>query len=220
MFLFFTISIKNFRYKKFMKILHLLLCVLIIICAFSVCLALNSIESIIFLILTFFNSAILLFLFCAEFLSLTFIIVYVGAVAVLFLFVIMMLNVKITENIHDTKTKILKKIDFVFVLLGFHFCFLIFLLIYKTFTLNSTGSFLPYYRYWENLFIFDSLSNIDILGQTLFNEFFFCFLIAGFILLIALIGAIVLTLRFDSSQKGQTTFRQLSRSSNLLSFFH
>jgi hypothetical protein len=86
--------------------------------------------------------------------------------------------------------------------------------------LNSTGSFLPYYRYWENLFIFDSLSNIDILGQTLFNEFFFCFLIAGFILLIALIGAIVLTLRFDSSQKGQTTFRQLSRSSNLLSFFH
>jgi hypothetical protein len=91
---------------------------------------------------------------------------------------------------------------------------------YKTLTLNSIGSFLPYYRYWENLFIFDSLSNIDVLGQTLFNEFFFCFLIAGFILLIALIGAIVLTLRFDSSQKGQTTFRQLSRSSNLLSFFH
>lgn len=201
-----------------MKILHLLLCFLTVICAFSVCLALNSIESIIFLILTFFNSAILLFLFCAEFLSLTFIIIYVGAVAVLFLFVIMMLNVKIAEN--NTKTKILKKVDFVFVLLGFHFFFLTFLLMYKTLTLNSIGSFLPYYRYWENLFIFDSLSNIDVLGQTLFNEFFFCFLIAGFILLIALIGAIVLTLRFDSSQKGQTTFRQLSRSSNLLSFFN
>jgi NADH:ubiquinone oxidoreductase subunit 6 (subunit J) len=97
---------------------------------------------------------------------------------------------------------------------------LVFLLMYKAFDSNILGSYLPYFRHWENLFIFDNLSNIDVLGQTLFNDFFVCFLIAGFILLIALIGAIVLTLRFDNSQKGESAFRQLSRSSNLLSFFN
>jgi NADH:ubiquinone oxidoreductase subunit 6 (subunit J) len=124
----------------------------------------------------------------------------------------------VEQNIHHQET--LKKSNFIFALLGFHFFFLIFLSVHKIFYLSTLGSFLPYFRCWENLFILDNLSNIDVLGQTLFNDFFFCFLIAGFILLIALIGAIVLTLRFDNSQKKEFAFRQLSRSNNLLSFFH
>ena len=78
-----------------MKIFHLLLCFLLVSCGAVVSSSVNSIESILFLILTFFNAAVILFLFGVDFLGLTFIIVYVGAIAVLFLFVIMMLSVKI-----------------------------------------------------------------------------------------------------------------------------
>jgi len=59
---------------------------------------------------------------------------------------------------------------------------------------------------------FDALHNIDSLGQFLYNYFLSCFLIAGIILLVALIGAIILTLNFNSSRKNQLISRQLSRS--------
>ena len=59
---------------------------------------------------------------------------------------------------------------------------------------------------------FDALYNIDSLGQFLYNYFLSCFLIAGIILLVALVGAIVLTLNFNSSRKNQLISRQLSRS--------
>ena len=79
------------------QILHFMFCFLLIGCAFCVSFSFNSVESVIFLILTFLNGAGLLFLFNVDFLGIVFIIIYVGAVAVLFLFVIMMLNVKNDE---------------------------------------------------------------------------------------------------------------------------
>ena len=57
------------------------------------------------------------------------------------------------------------------------------------------------------------------MGQVLFNYFLICFLLAGIILLIALVGSIVLTLRFNNSEEGQLVNRQLSRTDNFLSFF-
>jgi hypothetical protein len=67
--------------------------------------------------------------------------------------------------------------------------------------------------------LIDDLNNIDVMGQFLFNYYFVCFLLAGLILLIALIGSIVLTLRFNHSEEGQLVNRQLSRTDNFLSFF-
>jgi NADH:ubiquinone oxidoreductase subunit 6 (subunit J) len=69
-----------------------------------------------------------------------------------------------------------------------------------------------------NLLI-DDLNNIDIFGQVLFNYYMSCFLLAGFILLIALVGSIVLTLRFNNTDEGQIVNKQLSRTDNFLSFF-
>ena len=77
----------------------LILCLLLFFSGLMVAFSTNPVESVLFLILAFFNAGAILISFNAEFLGLIFIIVYVGAIAVLFLFVIMMLNVKIHENI-------------------------------------------------------------------------------------------------------------------------
>jgi NADH:ubiquinone oxidoreductase subunit 6 (subunit J) len=75
----------------------------------------------------------------------------------------------------------------------------------------------------NNIFTFennlDILYSIDLIGQSLYNYFMLCFLIAGLILLVALIGAIVLTLRFISIRESELVSRQLSRSDNFLAFF-
>jgi len=65
----------------------------------------------------------------------------------------------------------------------------------------------------------DPLTSIDVLGQSLYNYYLVCFLIAGLILLVAMIGAIVLTLNFSSQRKNELVSRQLSRSDNFLAFF-
>ncbi len=81
-----------------MEILHFIFCTLLCSCGFLVSTAVNPIQGVLFLILAFFNAAGILFLFHAEFLGLVFIIVYVGAIAILFLFVIMMLNIKTNDK--------------------------------------------------------------------------------------------------------------------------
>jgi NADH-quinone oxidoreductase subunit J len=178
----------------------------------------NPVHSVLFLILTFCNASAVLFLFTAEFIALVIIIVYVGAIAVLFLFIVMMLNIKAF-----TRTSLLYM-----VILEFFFC-IFFLQISLTvdkyffcfdssfeavnFVFDSFSNTAPY----GFKSIFDNLSNIDVIGQTLYNYFLPCFLIVGFVLLIAMIGAIVLTLNFSSPRKNELISRQLSRSSNFLS---
>jgi len=192
-----------------MGILHCFFTFLLLISSIFVFISKNPVHSVLFLILTFCNASGILFLFNAEFLGLVFIIIYVGAIAVLFLFVVMMLNVKIYSS------NILFYLPFIF--LG---CFImilqIFLILEKTFT-NSTFcvSDLPYN--FDNYL--DSLSSIDVLGQSLYNYYLLCFLLAGLILLVAMIGAIVLTLNFRSHRKNELVSRQLSRSDNFLAFF-
>jgi NADH-quinone oxidoreductase subunit J len=197
-----------------MEFLHFLLCVLLCSCGFLVSTAVNPIEGVLFLILAFFNAAAILFIFHAEFLGLVFVIVYVGAIAILFLFVIMMLNIK-TSNTKGAFKYVGTLLSFV--LFGWLSTYLLPHLIFSD-VFSSENLFLSEQN--TNLFLLiDSLNNIDIMGQALFNYYLVAFLLAGIILLIALVGAIVLTLRFNHSETSQIVNRQLARTDNTLSFF-
>ena len=194
-----------FLYKKIMDILHFGINFLLIIFGFLVLLSTNPIHSVLFLILSFCCASITLVLFGLDFLAVLFVIVYVGAIAVLFLFVVMMLNVKLyTFNS-------LPQTLFIGVILFFIFSQTYFFLneLFNT----SAITLKP-----EHLF--DTFSNIDIFGQVLYNYFLICFLLAGLILLVAMVGAISLTLTFKSNRKNELVFRQLSRSENFLTFFN
>ena len=192
-----------------MSTLHYFFTFLLILSSIFVFISKNPVHSVLFLILTFCNASGILFLFNAEILGLIFIIIYVGAIAVLFLFVVMMLNVKTYSS------NALFYLPFFF-LGGFIFIVQLFLILEKAFS-NSTFWTVNAPFTFENYL--DTLSSIDILGQGLFNYYLLCFLLAGFVLLIAMIGAIALTLNFSSHRKNELVSRQLSRSDNFLAFF-
>ena len=196
-----------------MKVLHAFLCFLLFGSGLLVSSAINPVESVLFLILTFCNAAAILFIFDAEFLGLIFVIIYVGAIAVLFLFVIMMLNVKIQDQ-QSLSTNIFKG-SYVVRFFSIYLVFILILLLLK----SIFSDYKSISETTASMLNFDSLNNIDVLGQFLYNYFLVSFLLAGLILLIALVGAIVLTLKFSSLQKGQLVYRQLSRTDNFLSFF-
>nr|YP_009579086.1 NADH dehydrogenase subunit 6 [Vischeria stellata]QBK36839.1 NADH dehydrogenase subunit 6 [Vischeria stellata] len=164
----------------------------------------NSVHSVFFLVLVFLTSALILFLIEIEFISLLFILVYVGAIAVLFLFVVMMLDIKI--SMFDKDYMIYLPLG---LFLGFIFFFEIYLSLYQNFfpSVNIVTSHI--YTNW--ILSVDNISNIETLGQLLYTYYFFYFLIAGIILLIPMIGAIVLTLNFSFKSKVQFEFAQILR---------
>lgn len=189
------------------------------------CLSSSPVQSVIFLILSFCCAAIILFMFHVEFIGLIFIIIYVGAIAVLFLFVIMMLNVKndgVKENNESSYT-----FDTVISSIVIGACFVPSFFIYKYIYYLQYGSykdksfliFLEVESNSEFVFLIDELLNIEIIGQVLFNYYIVCVLLAGIILLIALVGSIVLTLKFNNSEKSQIANRQLARNDNFITFF-
>lgn len=193
-----------------MVFLHSYFTLLLLLSSIFVLISKNPVHSVLFLILCFCNAAGILFIFNAEFLGLIFIIVYVGAIAILFLFVVMMLNVKIYSV-----DNLFYYLPF-FLLTGFVLVIQIYLIFEKVFS-NTTFwySDLPYT--FENYI--DNLNSIDILGQCLYNYYLICFLVAGLILLVAMIGAIVLTLNFSSQRKNEIPSRQMSRSDKFLALF-
>lgn len=196
-----------------MQIIQTSLCIVILFSAIMVAFSENPIDSILFLIVTFVTSGALLFLFNAEFFGLLLIIIYVGAIAVLFLFVIMMLNIKMNSD--SSLINDIKDLMFSF------FLILVFLAIasigIERIFVSSDSLF---FNETINAVLFDHLSNIEVLGQVLYNYFVFGFLVAGLILLIALVGSIVLTLRFNRAPKKQLINRQLSRTDNFIAFFN
>jgi NADH:ubiquinone oxidoreductase subunit 6 (subunit J) len=165
----------------------------------------NPVHSVLFLILAFCNSAGLLLLLEIEFLAMIFIVVYVGAIAVLFLFVVMMLNIKISE-VQDEIYQYLP----VGGLIGFIFLSEIFLILESDFVpLLSQNLLSTDYNIWvANT---ESISNIATLGQVLYTTFAVFFLIAGLILLVAMIGAIVLTMQTRTTLRRQQIYQQTSR---------
>lgn len=191
-----------------MEILHYFISFCLILICLLVFIVDNPVHSVLFLILGFFNASILLLTFDVEFLGMIFIIIYVGAIAVLFLFVVMMLNVKIFSFDLSEYYSLL----FLSVVIFFIQSFAI---VSKVFILPESQNI------YSNLpkFSFDSLNNLNILGQVLYNYYISCFLLAGLVLLVAMIGSIALTLNFSSKRKTELLYKQLARSENYFSFF-
>ena len=150
----------------------------------------------------------MLFILECEFLSLLFIVIYVGAIAVLFLFVVMMLDVKTVNTTKDT----IKYFPFGS-FIGLAFLFEILTIIFKSFKENAyqESVLLNMYQNWyEKL---DSLTELEALGQILYTHYILQFLIAGLILFLSLIGAVILTINSSPDKsKSQIEFKQLSRS--------
>jgi NADH-quinone oxidoreductase subunit J len=159
----------------------------------------SPVHSVLFLILAFFNAAGLFLLAGAEFLALMLIIVYVGAVAVLFLFVVMMLDI----DFADLRRGFLQYAP-VGLLVGIVLA-LELLLVAGTWVVSpelAAGSVVP---------ISDAVSNTRALGQVLYTRYVFLFQGAGLVLLVAMIGAIVLTLRHKPNVKRQDIAAQVAR---------
>jgi len=169
----------------------------------------NPIYSILFLILVFIGSSATCILFNIDFIGLLFIIIYVGAIAVLFLFVVMMLDLKI--DLYTTK-----ELNTIFLIICI-LCPLFFGLIYYSEIISLFNR--PFICIPTFDIIIDPFFNIDIFGQSLYNYFSLCFLIGGLILLVAMLGAILLTLKYSGKRKNELFSRQLSRSDNFISFF-
>ena len=162
----------------------------------------QPINSILFLIFSFINAAGLFLLAGAEFLALIIVIVYVGAVAVLFLFVIMMLDFN-PETIKEETKKYLP----VGLLVGSVLFVEIILM------MNSPEIFSKEFKIIGRIVETD-LTNTEILGSLIYTEYFLQFQMAGFILLVAMIGAIVLTLRHRDFVRRQNIHDQVSRDPN------
>ena len=166
----------------------------------------NSVYSVLFLVLSFVSAASLLLLFECEFLALMFIIVYVGAIAVLFLFIVMMLDIKIATSSKDS----LKYFP-VGLVIGSIFLIEIFLIIGENFKQNTynQSSISNHFTNWYDKL--DTFSDIESIGQILFTQYVLQFLIAGNILLLATVSVVVLTINSSPKNKTQVIFKQISR---------
>ncbi len=173
-----------------------------IISSIMVIVSKNTVHSVFFLILDFISISCLFIMIGAEFLGMIMLIVYVGAVAVLFLFVVMMLNVA------QQKDQILKKSSYTHIPIGLIVSLVIFceLLIvvggwnYKSDIVLS-----------KSMIFDDNISNAHSLGSVLYTDYIHVFQLSGMILLVAMIGAIVLTFKKRSGIKRQSYIDQISR---------
>ena len=175
----------------------------------SLCVVLlqNTFFALLFLILSFLLTSILLFFFECEFLALILVIIYVGAVAVLLLFVLIMLETKLKSFSKD----VVRYFPFGVFLNGIFFFELI-SLTNKSFSTNSVfyGNFLNTYLNWYDKL--DSITELEVYGQFLYTQFVLQVLIVGLILFLALVGVIFLISKSIFSKKiHQTSFCQLSR---------
>jgi NADH-quinone oxidoreductase subunit J len=168
---------------------------------FMVIAAKNPVHSVLFLILAFFNAAGLFILLGAEFLAMILVVVYVGAVAVLFLFVVMMLDVDFTAMRHGflqylpigALVGLVLLVELVLVLGG---------ALISPETIAAAPAPTP---------PLEEVSNVGAIGTLLYTRYFLFFQLAGLILLVAMIGAIVLTLRHKAGVKRQSIARQVAR---------
>ena len=163
----------------------------------------NPVHSVLFLILAFFNAAGLFVLMGAEFLAMILVIVYVGAVAVLFLFVVMMLDIDFAQ-LRTGAMKYLPIGAFVGILL---FAELFFLFVVHNWVIFSGAA-------GEAVAPFPTaagFTNTRALGDLLYTRYVFAFQMAGMVLLVAMIGAIVLTLRHRVGTRRQVIAEQLAR---------
>lgn len=174
------------------------------LCIFSgavTILARNPVHSVLWLILAFFNAAGLMVLVGAEFIAMLLVIVYVGAVAVLFLFVVMMLDIDFAE----LRAGFIKNFP-----LGLALAVVLFVELFIGLVVHGAGGVQLGKASGAAAQAAD-MSNIQAIGALLYSKYLFLFEAAGLVLLVAMIGAIVLTHRERSGTRGQIIAKQNAR---------
>ncbi len=177
--------------------------IIAVVSAIMVTVSKNTVHSVFFLILDFISISCLFIMIGAEFLGMIMLIVYVGAVAVLFLFVVMMLNVAQQKNQWFASQESSEHIP-----VG---------LIISTIIFFELLIVIGGWKYKPDLFDLNnsvndfSISNTHSLGQILYTDYIHVFQLSGMILLVAMIGAIVLTFRKREGVKKQSYLKQISR---------
>ena len=177
--------------------------IIAVVSAIMVTVSKNTVHSDFFLILDFISISCLFIMIGAEFLGMIMLIVYVGAVAVLFLFVVMMLNVAQQKNqwfASEASSRHIPVGLIISVIIFFELIIVIGGWKYKPDLFDINNSL--------NNF---SISNTHSLGQVLYTDYIHVFQLSGMILLVAMIGAIVLTFRKRSGVKTQSYLKQISR---------
>jgi NADH-quinone oxidoreductase subunit J len=177
--------------------------IIAIISAIMVTVSKNTVHSVFFLILDFISISCLFIMIGAEFLGMIMLIVYVGAVAVLFLFVVMMLNVAQQKNQWFNSEENSGHIP-----IGLIISTIIF---FELIIVVGGWKYRPELSNINNLLKTSEISNTHSLGQILYTDYIHIFQISGMILLIAMIGAIVLTFRKRDGVKKQSYIKQISR---------
>jgi NADH-quinone oxidoreductase subunit J len=167
--------------------------------AFMVIAARNPVHSVLFLILAFFNAAGLFVLLGAEFLAMILVVVYVGAVAVLFLFVVMMLDIDFAELKRGAQQYVVVGGGVGLVLLA------------ELVAMANLWHGAPTIGHALASPTPAGVSNTQALGRILYTDYIYYFQIAGLVLLVAMIGAIVLTLRHRPGVRRQSISRQNAR---------
>ena len=177
--------------------------IIAIVSAIMVTASKNTVHSVFFLILDFISISCLFIMIGAEFLGMIMLIVYVGAVAVLFLFVVMMLNVAQQKNQWFASESSSKHIP-----VGLIISTLIFV---ELIIVVGGWKYKPDLFDINNSIEINNVSNTHSLGQVLYTDYIHIFQISGMILLVAMIGAIVLTFRKRVGVKTQSYIKQISR---------
>ena len=177
--------------------------IIAVVSAIMVTVSKNTVHSVFFLILDFISISCLFIMIGAEFLGMIMLIVYVGAVAVLFLFVVMMLNVAQQKNQWFASTESSKHIP-----VGLIISTLIF---FELIIVVGGWKYKPDLFDINNSINLSNISNTHSLGQILYTDYIHVFQISGMILLVAMIGAIVLTFRKREGVKKQSYIKQISR---------
>ena len=163
----------------------------LIMTCISVIFSKNPVNSVLFLVLAFLNSTFLFILIGAEFVGIILAIVYIGAVAILFLFVVMMLDIQITTLMFNIK----RYIPIALLFSGVILAEIIYLTVFKSSKLNISE-------------IVRSSNNTEEIGNVLYTKYFIDFQLSGIVLLLAMIGAIVLTHVYRPSIKRQNIDKQ------------
>ena len=177
--------------------------IIAVISAIMVTVSKNTVHSVFFLILDFISISCLFIMIGAEFLGMIMLIVYVGAVAVLFLFVVMMLNVAQQKNQWFNSEATSSHIP-----IGLIISTIIF---FELIIVIGGWKYKPELLSPNSTQISNEISNTHSLGQVLYTDFIHVFQISGMILLVAMIGAIVLTFRKREGVKTQSYLKQISR---------
>jgi NADH-quinone oxidoreductase subunit J len=192
------------------NVLFNLFSLLLVFCALMVTVVKHPVFSLLFLIASFIFASFMLLLLECEFLALMFIIVYVGAVAILFLFAIMMLETKSS----DLSKNALKQVP-----LGFFFGFILLLPLMLEISSNFDASSLynTFYFNWRKMHVpfAEASSDIAVYGKLLYTYFVLQFLVTGLILLVVLVGVVSLTNNYNVKKQrlDQAAFKQLARES-------